>query len=78
MLVQLEGSRSRLVGWHDGRLKVQLAAPPVDGEANEALVGLLSELFQVSKREVWLVRGETSRRKTIWLLKLEMGCPGPC
>ena len=31
---QPRASRSRLVGEHDGRLKVQLAAPPVEGEAN--------------------------------------------
>ena len=36
-------SQSRIVGPHDGRLKVQLAAPPVDGAANTALIDLLAD-----------------------------------
>ena len=38
LLVQPRSSRSRVVGEHDGRLSIQLAAPPVDGEANAALL----------------------------------------
>ena len=45
-------SRSRIVGPHDGRLKIQLAAPPVDGAANEALVGLLAETLEVPRGAV--------------------------
>ena len=65
VLVQPRASRSRVVGEHDGMLKIQLAAPPVDGAANEALVQLLSELLGVPKRSVRLVAGETSRRKRV-------------
>ena len=67
MLVQPRASRSRVTGWHDGRLKVQLTAPPVDGEANEALLKFLSKLLGVPRRDVTLLRGETSRRKTVLL-----------
>jgi uncharacterized protein (TIGR00251 family) len=67
VLVQPRASRSRLAGWHDGRLKVSLTAPPVDGEANEALLAFLSKLLSVPRREVRLLRGETSRRKTVQL-----------
>lgn len=65
VLVQPRASRSRVVGEHDGQLKVQLAAPPVDGAANEALQELLSELLGVPRRAVRLVGGETSRRKRV-------------
>lgn len=65
VLVQPRASRSELVGWHDGRLKVRLSAPPVDGAANEALVDLLADKLQVSRRDISIVRGATSRRKTL-------------
>lgn len=65
VLVSPRASRSRVLGAHEDRLKVQLAAPPVDGEANRALVALLAEVFGRPRRDVTLVRGETSRRKTV-------------
>lgn len=57
--------RSGADGLHDGALRVRLAAPPVDGKANEALVAWLAEVLGLPRRAVSLVRGQTSRRK--WL-----------
>jgi uncharacterized protein len=65
VLVQPRASRTRVVGEHDGRLKVQLAAPPVDGEANAALVEFLAGELGVRRADVTLERGETGRRKTV-------------
>jgi uncharacterized protein (TIGR00251 family) len=65
LLVQPRASRTRVVGEHDGRLKVQLAAPPVDGEANAALVEFLADALGVRKADVVVARGETGRRKTV-------------
>jgi hypothetical protein len=65
VLVQPRASRTRPVGEHDGRLKIQLAAPPVDGEANRALVEFLAETLGVRKGDVTIERGETGRRKTV-------------
>jgi uncharacterized protein (TIGR00251 family) len=65
ILVQPRASRTRAVGEHDGRLKVQLAAPPVDGEANAALVEFLAGALRVRKADVRIVRGDTGRRKTV-------------
>jgi uncharacterized protein (TIGR00251 family) len=65
LLIQPRASRTRVVGEHDGRLKVQLAAPPVDGEANAALVEFLAGALGVRKAEVAIARGETGRRKTV-------------
>jgi uncharacterized protein (TIGR00251 family) len=67
VLVQPRASRSKIVGEHDGRLKVALAAPPVDGEANAALIDLLAELFQVRKAQITLLDGHTGRRKRVFL-----------
>jgi uncharacterized protein (TIGR00251 family) len=65
ILVQPRASRTRAVGEHDGRLKIQLAAPPVDGEANAALVEFLAGALHVRKGDVRIVRGDTGRRKTV-------------
>jgi len=65
LLVQPRASRTRAVGEHDGRLKLQLAAPPVDGEANAALVEFVAEALGVRKSDVAIVRGDTGRRKTV-------------
>ena len=65
ILVQPRASRSKIVGEHDGRLKIALAAPPVDGEANAALVKLLAKHLGVGKRSVRIVSGETGRRKAV-------------
>jgi uncharacterized protein (TIGR00251 family) len=65
LLVQPRASRTRVVGEHDGRLKLQLAAPPVDGEANAALVAFLAGALGVRKGDVVIARGDTGRRKTV-------------
>ena len=65
LLVQPRASRTRVVGEHGGRLKLQLAAPPVDGEANAALVEFLARLLGVRKADVVIVQGESGRRKTV-------------
>ena len=65
VLVQPRASRTKVVGELDGRLKIALAAPPVDGEANAALIVFLSDELNVRKSEVSLLDGETSRRKRL-------------
>jgi hypothetical protein len=65
VLVQPRASRTKVVGEHDGRLKFALAAPPVDGEANAALIEFLSDELGVRKSDVSLLDGETSRRKRL-------------
>jgi hypothetical protein len=65
VLVQPRASRTRVVGEHDGRLKIQLAAPPVDGEANAALLAFLADAVGVKRAEVTLLAGETGRRKRV-------------
>lgn len=58
-------SRNKVVGAHDGRLKIQLAAPPVDGEANAALCAALSEWLSIPRRAVEVTAGATGRRKSV-------------
>lgn len=58
-------SRSEIVGEHDGALRVRVAAPPVDGAANEELVATLSRAFRVSRSAVQIASGHTSRLKHV-------------
>ncbi|MGE0634085.1 MAG: DUF167 domain-containing protein [Pseudobdellovibrionaceae bacterium] len=62
--------KTELVGAHGGALKVKVAAPPVDGEANEELFEFLAKTLGISKRNVKLLRGEKSRNKIF----LVVGC----
>lgn len=58
-------SRSEIVGEYDGALKVKLNAPPVDGAANAELIKLLAKEFGVSKSQVEILSGNTSKLKQI-------------
>lgn len=54
-----------MVGLHDGRVKLQIAAPPVDGEANEAVERFLARALGVPRDRVTIVAGATGKRKTV-------------
>jgi uncharacterized protein (TIGR00251 family) len=56
------------MGEHDKRLKIQLTAAPVDGEANRALVQFLSDVLGIPKAQIALVGGATNKRKTVRLI----------
>jgi uncharacterized protein len=58
-------SRDAIEGEHQGALKVRLAAPPVDGRANAALIRLLAGRLNVPKSAVRIVAGEKSRTKRV-------------
>ena len=64
--VQPGAQRTEILGtMADGSLKVRLKAPPVRGEANRELVSLLAGMFKVPESAVRIVRGHTSRMKTV-------------
>ena len=58
-------SRSEVVGEHNGALRVRLAAPPVDGAANEELIHVLAKTFKVSRSAVTILSGHSSRLKQV-------------
>ncbi len=63
-------SKSEIVGEHDHALKVRIAAPPVDGAANAELIKLLAKTFGVSKSQVEILGGQTSKIKQIKITDL--------
>jgi len=58
-------SRTQCNGCVEGVLKIKVQAPPVEGAANEAVVLFFAKTLGVSKSRVKVIRGETSREKTI-------------
>jgi len=63
--VQPRASRNELAGEHQGRLKVRLTAPPVEGEANSECVRFLARCLGVPKSSVEIIQGHRSRQKTL-------------
>jgi uncharacterized protein (TIGR00251 family) len=57
--------KTAIAGERDGCVLIRLAAPPVDGAANDALIGYLAELCGVPRRAVRIVSGERGRRKRV-------------
>ena len=69
--VQPKARRTEVVGWHGDAIKIRVAAPPVDGAANEELRRFLGEELGVPKSAVTIGAGATGRRKRV---EIE-GCP---
>ncbi len=63
--VQPGARRTELAGPYGDALRVRIAAPAVDGQANEELVRFLAAEFGVHRRDVRIARGETNRSKLI-------------
>jgi uncharacterized protein (TIGR00251 family) len=71
--VQPRASRSEVAGLHGDALKIRLAAPPVDGAANDALVELLATLLKVPRRAVRIESGLASRSKLVEVDGVDVG-----
>jgi uncharacterized protein len=63
--VQPRSKRPGIDGMHGDALRVRVNAPPVDGAANDAVIGLLAVALGVPKRTISIVGGMTSRSKLI-------------
>ena len=65
LAIQPGARKNQIVGEFDGCLKLKIAAPPVDGEANKAVLSWLAKLLGLKKSQLELASGATSRRKII-------------
>jgi uncharacterized protein (TIGR00251 family) len=63
--VQPGAGRSAVVGKHGNALKVRVAAPPVEGRANAALLAILASVLGAKEADVELASGESSRAKRV-------------
>lgn len=66
--VQPKASCDEIVRFQNGRVKIRVAAAPQNGKANERLREIIAKALGVSKSSVQIIRGETSRLKTIRVL----------
>ena len=63
--VQPGAKRDQVLGFRDGVLRVKVAASPVEGRANKALVAMLAALLAVPKQSISIVAGLTARDKLV-------------
>jgi hypothetical protein len=71
--VQPRASKNEIGGPLGDELKIKVTAPPVDSAANQALIDLLAEKLECSRGAVTIVRGQTSRHKTLRIAGLDAG-----
>lgn len=63
--IQPGAKRTEIAGIHDGALKIRIAAPPVEGQANAKLLDFLKKAFDVPSSQVILKQGSSGRRKVV-------------
>lgn len=63
LYVQPKASRTRVVGLHDGSLKLAITAPPVEGKANAQVTAFIAKLFKIPKSAITLLSGHQGRHK---------------
>lgn len=68
LYIQPGAKRTEAIGMHGNALKIKLAAAPIEGKANAALVKYLAECFKVPQNQVVLKQGERSRWKIVKIL----------
>lgn len=65
--VQPRSSDCKIIGIHNGALKVKLRSPPLDGRANEELIELLARQIGISKSRISLIAGDKSKNKIVFV-----------
>jgi len=65
VFVAPRSATTKVLGLHDGMVKVALTAAPVEGAANKALLAFLAKMLGASKSSVTIIAGETSRKKIV-------------
>ena len=63
--VQPRSARNDIIGVQAGALKIKLQAPPVEGEANKALIALLAAKLNIPKNDLKIIKGQHHPRKTV-------------
>lgn len=60
-----QASKNEVIKISDGEYKVRLTTPPIDGKANDMLLKILAEHFDVPKSSLQIVGGKSSRTKIV-------------
>ena len=70
--LQPRSSTNEIAGLQGDHLKIRITAPPVEGMANEALIDFLSQSLKISRRNVCIVSGLSSRNKVVEVCGVEL------
>jgi uncharacterized protein len=62
-----KASKSEVVGWENGELRIRLAAIPDKGRANLELIAFLAKFLEIAKSQITLIRGKKSRHKHLMI-----------
>ena len=73
VLAVVRSSRTEIVDLHQERCRIKVKGAPVDGEANAELTSFLAKTFGISKNQVSLKQGQTSRQKSFLLRGIDAG-----
>ncbi len=65
--IKPQAKANKVLGIHNGRLKIAIAATPVDGKANKELICYIAQLLKIRKQEIEIVSGLTSHLKLLHL-----------
>lgn len=65
--VQPRSAKNMIVGEQEGKLKIKITAPPVEGEANKMLIDFLSRYLKLPKKKIAIIKGDSSTHKLIEL-----------
>lgn len=68
--VQPRARTTEIAGWHGDAIKIRLAAPPVEGKANAALLAFLAEALRLPTSAICIARGKRGHRKRLELTGL--------
>jgi uncharacterized protein (TIGR00251 family) len=71
VFIQPRGSKDVIVGLHGDRLKIRIAAPPVEGEANKRCIQFLAKCLSVPRSRLQIISGHHSRNKSLLLTSEE-------
>ncbi|AEH45630.1 protein of unknown function DUF167 [Thermodesulfatator indicus DSM 15286] len=69
--LQPKAKKEEIVGFYQEALKIKVKSPPVDGKANEALISFLAKKLGLSKKNLKLLAGFTSKHKKVYIEGLE-------
>ncbi len=74
IFLQPSTSQNEWYGRHDGRIRIRVTAPPVGNQANAECVNFLAKSVKTTKTNLSVIRGQTSRAKTVEVLKPDPDC----
>ena len=68
--VQPDARKNEITGFREGVLHIRIAAPPVKGKANQELIAFMASLLGISKGDLAIEKGLTSKKKVISIVGL--------